>query len=571
MPDSRSAFGVEHPGGDRLDKAAPPTRAQLDRRRRLQAGLLTAGGSVGLAALGTKTGGAIIRRSLKPAKRAAALADKLETHTSTALAGGAGIGAAAAFNQASISRAEASGAGRRTVAKADRLVRRYGLSGAPPPGLDRDTREAIWSARDKHLNRKRNRWDRRGKGAQVVGAAAGTVVGTVGAAAAGTGLRDAYRAEHGEARLARGGASLQQALNRTSLSAPRTAHITHAVMHSKPGYRTLGLGAGAALTTLGARHMHTLSAAKSRKYSTAAGGTAERAVATMKDTPVSKAFTPKQLSVGFHTGRSLRSGEGMARALGAPHGPLKAVSRQARQVLGAKAGTAGRVGQHVGRHSGGYLVATGTGAGLGTGAATSAYTRRRNASVAKSAFGIDKADREPGLRSAREGYHAGRVIRDADRIARRTTDPWAAAHMAAGSADVREGAARYGTLRMRAGVHAGRHSPSRRRRPVAKSAFGIEHGPAPVSKAFGSGVVEAAKTGMKGFAHGAKGGSFGAAPGTTAGMLGAKAGNVTRGVLKPVAGVAQKAQAAPWGAPVAAGAAGLGAGVAGTSLVNRKR
>jgi hypothetical protein len=74
----------------------------------------------------------LVRRSLRPAERATALADKLERHTSTALAAGAGLGAVGGFNQAAISRAEAGAKAKRPagVHKAERgamMISAFGI------------------------------------------------------------------------------------------------------------------------------------------------------------------------------------------------------------------------------------------------------------------------------------------------------------------------------------------------------------------------------------------------------------------------------------------------------------
>ena len=118
MPMVKSAFGVEH----EVAKASTLTPTQLKQRRRLQAGIYTAGAGLGLTALGSKAGAASMRRFVKPVERGEALADKLEHHTSTALAGGAGLGAVSGINQAKISRTEA---GSTRVSKTDDAMSSY--------------------------------------------------------------------------------------------------------------------------------------------------------------------------------------------------------------------------------------------------------------------------------------------------------------------------------------------------------------------------------------------------------------------------------------------------------------
>lgn len=87
------AFGVER---DDIAKAMSDT--QLRHRKRIQAGLSTAGALVGLSALGAK--------GVKAASSSAKLGAKIDSGVNNALVAGAGIGGAAGLNSASILRAE---------------------------------------------------------------------------------------------------------------------------------------------------------------------------------------------------------------------------------------------------------------------------------------------------------------------------------------------------------------------------------------------------------------------------------------------------------------------------------
>ena len=107
---------LHHPR-HRRKKAAPPvapvakanvlTPQQLHRRQKHAAFYSTAGAMLGLGAIGSKAGAAGVRRFVQPAKRGAELADRLERHTSTALAGGAGLSVLSGFNSAKLSRSAA--------------------------------------------------------------------------------------------------------------------------------------------------------------------------------------------------------------------------------------------------------------------------------------------------------------------------------------------------------------------------------------------------------------------------------------------------------------------------------
>jgi len=107
-----------HHRGHRRARLQPPqpvakgeggilTPDQLRRRQRRQALYYKTGATLGLAALGSKVGGASARKFIQPAEKGARIADELERHTTTLLTGGAGLGAISGFNQAKISRTEA--------------------------------------------------------------------------------------------------------------------------------------------------------------------------------------------------------------------------------------------------------------------------------------------------------------------------------------------------------------------------------------------------------------------------------------------------------------------------------
>jgi hypothetical protein len=80
------------------------TPQQVARRQKRASIYAKTGAVLGLGALGSKAGAAGVRRFVRPATQGAELADKLERHTSTVLAGGAGLSAISGFNSAKLSR-----------------------------------------------------------------------------------------------------------------------------------------------------------------------------------------------------------------------------------------------------------------------------------------------------------------------------------------------------------------------------------------------------------------------------------------------------------------------------------
>lgn len=96
-----SAFGVEHVSG-----ISKMSNTELRHRKRVQAGLSTAGAVVGLSALGAKGVKVGTGKYLKPAAKAVKINTKIDNGVNNALVVGGGIGGAAGLNSASISRAE---------------------------------------------------------------------------------------------------------------------------------------------------------------------------------------------------------------------------------------------------------------------------------------------------------------------------------------------------------------------------------------------------------------------------------------------------------------------------------
>lgn len=80
---------------------------QLRHRNKVQAGITTAGATIGLAALGTKAGGSVARKLIKPAAKGEKIAERMERHTTGLLTAGAGLGGVGGFNAAAIYRQEA--------------------------------------------------------------------------------------------------------------------------------------------------------------------------------------------------------------------------------------------------------------------------------------------------------------------------------------------------------------------------------------------------------------------------------------------------------------------------------
>lgn len=278
------AFAHNHPGGPRdccpfgIPLAGPDlvskiSDRQLRHRKNVQAGLSTATATIGIAALGSKSGAALLRRrgSLRAAQ-------KLESHTTGLLTGGAGLGGVAGFNSASISRAEA----KRPTYKPQHihkrgvhpLVRQYGLTSELPTGLDSNTRHEVWQQRDKHLNQKRNRWDRTSKTANATRIGAEATAGAVSSGLGAMALRDAYQREHP---------------GKLEAKVKGNARLTRAVA-AKPTFRKLAVLGAAGLTAAAAKPVKRVADKKTEKYSTVAGGTAARAAKQTKHSFGKSAF-----------------------------------------------------------------------------------------------------------------------------------------------------------------------------------------------------------------------------------------------------------------------------------------
>jgi len=103
---------VRHPRRRRAKAAVQPvskdntllTPQQVSRRQKRASIYSKVGATLGLAALGSKAGAAGVRRFATDAEKGANIADQLERHTSTVLAGGAGLSAISGFNSARLSR-----------------------------------------------------------------------------------------------------------------------------------------------------------------------------------------------------------------------------------------------------------------------------------------------------------------------------------------------------------------------------------------------------------------------------------------------------------------------------------
>lgn len=168
-----------------------------------------------------------------------------------------------------------------------KLIRQHGLRGAPQ-GVDRGTRQEIWEARSKHLNRKRNRWDKSSKGTKAVEVGAGTVAAGVGATVGAHQLRESMTPQ-GKAKFA---GKVRSAQIDAARVGPRTgaaaARAGHAMIHGKPGFKLLATGGAAAATAAGARKARIYSDKKRRKYSSASGGIASGTARRMKDYDLTK-------------------------------------------------------------------------------------------------------------------------------------------------------------------------------------------------------------------------------------------------------------------------------------------
>lgn len=279
---------------------APVAEASLRRRKRVQARLTTTGAVIGLGALGARGGQSI---ALRRGEQGVKMARRLDSVTTNALTVGAGAGGVAGLNSAAISRAEgrqpvrkgmsAFGVEHGDISKAvDPLIRQHGLRGAPV-GVDRETRQRIWEARAKHLNTRRDRWDRTSKTARAVETGTGVVAGGVGATLAAHQLRESYRAQN-PAGFARAETRANSRVLMHGLKHPRTAapvaRAAQAALHGRPPYKLMALGAGSAVASAGARRGRILADKRKRTYSSASGGVASGTARRMRDYDVSKAF-----------------------------------------------------------------------------------------------------------------------------------------------------------------------------------------------------------------------------------------------------------------------------------------
>lgn len=259
------------------------TDEELRHRKRLQAGISVTTASLGLAALGTRAGAGVARRTVKNPVKARRIANSLNSHSTGLLTTSAGIGGYGGFNFAAIQRAEAKRDEHirpRKVQKnwdkwnlehkghrPDPLVRRYGLRGELPDHLSSDQKREIWEARDKHLNRRRNRWERVEQGSLTARVAGDTVAGGVGTAATLGAIRAAYEKEN-PGKLAAWSAG--------------KGKYARAIAHGNPNWKVLAAGAGATGVAVGAKQLQRHAAKKKEKYSTREGGTAAGTATRLK-------------------------------------------------------------------------------------------------------------------------------------------------------------------------------------------------------------------------------------------------------------------------------------------------
>lgn len=167
-----------------------------------------------------------------------------------------------------------------------RLLRQHGLTGAPPKDMPREERMALWEARSKKLNAKRDKYQRRSKiahypehGGEIVGAAAGAALG-------GAALRDAYFKENPRKAAEAGGWAINQS---TKMAASQNKvvrglrKVPLKLVVGKPGWRTLATAGAAGATSAIAGKVRSSSDKKARKYSSMRGGIASGAYRRMKD------------------------------------------------------------------------------------------------------------------------------------------------------------------------------------------------------------------------------------------------------------------------------------------------
>jgi hypothetical protein len=188
---------------------------------------------------------------------------------------------------------------RALVKAADPLVRQYGLRGSPT-GVDRGKRQEIWEARSKHLNRKRDRWNRTSKTARVVEGGAGVTAGVIGAAAAGSQVRDAMGRENPAAwhRFAHGVGRTAYRAHKAGVPARHAQGAMRAVVHGRPGYKMLAVGGGAAVASAGARQVRIAADKRKRKYASASGGIASGTARRMRDYSVGKSAFGVEAPIG---------------------------------------------------------------------------------------------------------------------------------------------------------------------------------------------------------------------------------------------------------------------------------
>lgn len=167
------------------------------------------------------------------------------------------------------------------------LLRRHGLRGAPQ-GVDRDTRQAIWEARARHLNRKRDRWDKGAKGARAVETTGGAVAGGVGALIVGHQLRESMSPEGKAALAGKVNAGVLRAGLRSARAGNYAAKAGRVIVSGRPGFKTIATGAVAGTSAAAARRARIIAQKKVRRYSSASGGIAAGAASRMRDYDLNK-------------------------------------------------------------------------------------------------------------------------------------------------------------------------------------------------------------------------------------------------------------------------------------------
>ena len=167
-----------------------------------------------------------------------------------------------------------------------RLIRQHGLTGAPPKDMPREERMALWEARSKKLNAKRDKYQRRSNIARVPEHTGEAVGGAAGAAIGGAALRDAYFRENPAKHAKAVGWSVETGAKMAAHKNPMVNKLRMApvkLVTSKPGWRTLAVAGAAGATSAVAGKVRTSSDKKARKYSSMRGGVASGAYRRMKD------------------------------------------------------------------------------------------------------------------------------------------------------------------------------------------------------------------------------------------------------------------------------------------------